>query len=155
MIARVEDLADDVLIHWVRNTPLPEFASTPWCVPPPLKSSRLAIVTTAGLQQRDDDVFSVGEGSYRVLPGDVRADDLLMSHISVNFDRSGFQEDANLDFPIDHLRALVTDGTIGSLADYHYSFMGATDPEDMEAPAKSVADMLRKDRVDSVLLTPV
>ena len=33
--------------------------------------------------------------------------------------------------------------------------MGATDPEDMEAPAKRVAGMLKKDRVDAVLLTPV
>ena len=30
------------------------------------------------------------KGSYRVLPGDISAHDLLMSHISVNFDRSGF-----------------------------------------------------------------
>lgn len=155
MIARVDDLGDAGLAEWIRGVSLPRFASTPWVQPPPLRSLRLAIVTTAGLHRRDDETFEVGERNYRVLPGNLSADDLLMSHISVNFDRSGFHQDANLVFPIDHLRALVAEGIIGSLANYHYSFMGATDPEDMEAPAKRVAGMLKKDRVDAVLLTPV
>lgn len=155
MIARVEDLTDAGLAGWIRGVPLPVFETTPWVEPPPLPSARLAIVTTAGLQKRNDDAFEVGEGGYRILPGDVAAGDLLMSHISVNFDRSGFQEDANLVFPVDHLRTLVADGSLGSLADYHYSFMGASDPEDMAVPAKRVAGMLKKDRVDVVLLTPV
>ena len=49
-----------------------------------------------------------------------------MSHISVNYDRSGFQEDINVVFPIDRLRELEADGTIGSISDFHYSFMGAS-----------------------------
>lgn len=155
MIARVGDLADDGLAHWVMGVPLPEFDSTPWVEPPPLRSLRLAIVTTAGLHRRDDTAFNVGEGSYRVLPGDISAQDLLMSHISVNFDRSGFQKDANLVFPIDHLRAMTKEGSIGSLADFHYSFMGASDPEEMAAPARQIAGLLKNDQVDAVLLTPV
>ena len=155
MIARVEDLEDVGLARWVAGVPLPHFESTPWIEPPALRSLRLAIVTTAGLHRHDDAAFDVGEGSYRVLPGDISAHDLLMSHISVNFDRSGFQEDANLVFPIDHLRAMAAEGRIGSLADFHYSFMGASDPEEMAAPARQIAGMLKNDRVDAVLLTPV
>jgi D-proline reductase (dithiol) PrdB len=155
MIARVEDLEDAGLARWVEGVPLPHFESTPWIEPPELRSLRLAIVTTAGLHRRDDAAFDVGEGSYRVLPGDISAHDLLMSHISVNFDRSGFQEDANLVFPIDHLRAMAAEGSIGSLADFHYSFMGASDPEEMAVPARQIAGMLKNDQVDAVLLTPV
>ena len=155
MIARVEDFEDAGLARWVEAVPLPHFESTPWIEPPELRSLRLAIVTTAGLHRRDDAAFDVGEGSYRVLPGDISAHDLLMSHISVNFDRSGFQEDANLVFPIDHLRAMAAEGSIGSLADFHYSFMGASDPEEMAAPARQIAGMLKNDQVDAVLLTPV
>ena len=155
MIARVENLEDEGLAQWVLGAPLPKFDSTPWVEPPPLRSLRLAIVTTAGLHRRDDTAFSIGEGSYRVLAGEIQARDLLMSHISVNFDRSGFQEDANLVFPIDHLRAMAKEGSIGSLADFHYSFMGASDPEVMAAPAQQIAGLLKNDRVDAVLLTPV
>ena len=52
-----------------------------------------------------------------------------MSHISTNFDRTGFQQDINVVFPVDRLRELAARGTIGSVADFHYSFMGATAPE--------------------------
>ncbi len=49
-----------------------------------------------------------------------------MSHISVNFDRTGFQEDLNVAFPLERLRELHKDGVVGSIADLHYSFMGAS-----------------------------
>ena len=54
-----------------------------------------------------------------------------MSHISVNYDRTGFQEDRNVVFPIDRLRELAAEG-IGSVAIPIISFMGATDPIQME-----------------------
>jgi D-proline reductase (dithiol) PrdB len=37
----------------------------------------------------------------------------------------------NMAFPIDRLRELVEEKVIGSIAEYHYSFMGATPPEQM------------------------
>jgi len=49
----------------------------------------------------------------------------------------------------------VVEGHIGSVADFHYSFMGATDPEKMEPTARHLADLLQKDRVDGLLLVPV
>jgi len=41
------------------------------------------------------------------------------------------------------------------VADYHYSFMGATDPVRMEAAARGLAQIMKNDRVDAVLLVPV
>ena len=37
----------------------------------------------------------------------------------------------------------------------HYSFMGATDPVQMEPYARELAGRLKQDNVDSVLLAPV
>jgi len=73
----------------------------------------------------------------------------------VNYDRTGFQEDRNVVFPIDRLRELVAEGTIGSVAAMHYSFMGATDPIQMEPYARELAGQLKSDQVDAVILSPV
>ena len=79
-----------------------------------------------------------------------------MSHSSVNFDRSGFQEDVNLVFPIDRFRELAEEGVVRSLASNHYSFMGAgLLPEAYAAPARGLAKVLKRDGVDTAFLTPV
>ena len=79
-----------------------------------------------------------------------------MSHSSANFDRSGFVEDVNLVFPLQRFQELLAEQTIGSLADVHYSFMGAgLMPEMYENSAAQVAGLLKKDQVDAVFLTPV
>ena len=122
----------------------------------PLAEKRIALITTAGLHFRDDEAFDFADASFRAIPNDEDADNLVMSHSSVNFDRSGFQEDVNLVFPIDRFKELVADKVIGSLADVHYSFMGAgLSPEVYEKSARSLAGMLKKDKVDAVFLTPV
>jgi D-proline reductase (dithiol) PrdB len=135
----------------------PRFTDHPWVRSAPLERCRIALVTTAGLHRTSDRPFSFVPGTeYRVIPGDTPAAKLVMSHVSVNFDRSGFQADLNVVFPIDRLAELAQEGFIGSVAQYHYSFMGATwPPTRFEAAAKELAGLLKKDRVDAVLLTPV
>ena len=135
----------------------PRFASRPWVKGAALSRRRVAIVTTSGVHRRTDRPFSLIPGTdYRVIPGDTPADELMMSHISVNFDRSGFQQDVNVVFPIDRLRELVRDGVIASVADFHYAFMGAAwPPTRFEPKARELAVLLKKDRVDAVLLSPV
>jgi D-proline reductase (dithiol) PrdB len=120
---------------------------------PPLNQRRVAIVSTAGLHRRDDRPFTLDPGDYyRVIPGDIQANDLVMSHVSTNFDRTGFQQDWNVVFPLDRLRELAREGVIGSVADFHYSFMGVHDPMSVETEARAVARLLKKDRADGVLL---
>ncbi len=133
----------------------PSFDTTPWVEGPPLARRRVAIVSSAGLVVRGERPFRGREADYRVIPGATRADQLLCSHISINFDRTGFQEDWNVIFPLDRLRELAAEGTIGSVGATHYSFMGATDPREMEGAAREVATRLRQDNVDTVLLPPV
>lgn len=139
----------------LKGLPCPVFEKTAWVSGPPLKDRRVAIVTTAGMHRRGEKPFVLGAADYRIIPGDTPAKDLVMSHVSVNYDRSGFQQDLNIVLPIDRLRELADEGFVGSVADYHYSFMGATDPTAMEPTARRLAGMLKQDRVDAVLLVPV
>jgi D-proline reductase (dithiol) PrdB len=133
----------------------PTYEAAPFVAGPPLAKRRVALISSAGLHRRGDRPFGAGASDYRVIPGNSSAGDLVMSHISSNFDRSGFQCDWNVIFPIDRLRELADAGTIGSVADFHYSFMGATDPEKMKPAATELAEQLRGDSVDALVLVPV
>lgn len=114
------------------NLETPEFLDRPFVSGPPLKSRRIAVVTSAGLVRRGEHPFVSGDMDFRVIPADTSPADILMSHVSVNFDRTGFQRDLNVVLPIDRLRELLDEGLIGSVAGNHYSFMGATDPRGMQ-----------------------
>ena len=137
------------------NIPCHQFDSEPWVEGPPLSQRRVAMVSTAGLQQRGDRPFTIGSADYRVIADDIDSADLMMSHISTNFDRSGFEQDVNVMLPLDRLREMAAAGGIGSVARYHYSFMGATDPTLMEDTARHLAGLMKADNVDACLLLPV
>ncbi len=154
-MVRLADLAEGQRKN-AENLPCPAFDTQPWVKGPPLSKRRVAIISTAGLHGRDDRPFTRSAGDlYRVIPSSINAADLVMSHVSANFDRSGFQQDWNVIFPIDLLRDFAKEGTIGSVAEFHYSFMGADDPTRWEQQAGFVASLLKKDKVDAVLLVPV
>jgi D-proline reductase (dithiol) PrdB len=137
------------------NRPCPTFDTAPWVVGPPLNEQKVALISTAGLHRRGDRPFSQGASDYRLITADTPSAELVMSHISTNFDRTGFQQDWNVVFPLDRLRELAEAGEIGHVARYHYSFMGATDPEALEPRARELGQIMRVEGVDSVLLVPV
>lgn len=155
-MARLTDFAEAERGHHLDKIgELPDFGDTPFVAGPPLRARRVAIVTTAGIHGRGDRPFSTAATDYRVIPGDTPPGDLVMSHMSVNFDRTGFQEDLNVAFPLQRLRELAAEGVIGGVADFHYSFMGAAPIRALEPKARELAALLKKDRVDAVVLTPV
>ena len=82
-----------------------------------------------------------------------------LAHYSPNFDRVGWVLDKNVVFPIDRLNELAEDGTIGSVAKTHISFMGAQPDHTLETirldSGPAAAKLLADDEVDLVLLTPV
>ena len=131
------------------------FRESAWTDAPKLNGARVAVVTTAAIHRADDRPFTGHEGDYRIIPGDIDYAGLAMTHSSINFDRSAYQQDVNVCFPLEHLRALADSGEIGSVSDWHYSFMGSTAPERMETAAREVSGMLRGDKVNLVLLIPV
>ncbi len=153
-MVRLSQFEEEERAHLL-NLPCPVFDSAPFVTGITLPQARVAIISTAGLHRRNDRPFVPGESGYRLIPNDTDSNDLVMSHISSNFDRTGYQLDSNLILPIDRLNELVEEGVIGSIATYHYSFMGATDPSQMEGEARALATIMKKDQVDAVLLIPV
>ena len=154
-MVRLTDLHPDDRAN-LTGKQLPRFDPPAFVPAPPLARSRVALVTTAGLHPRGDRVFDMASSEYRAIARETSARDLVMSHTSVNFDRSGFAVDVNVVFPIDRFRELEASGAIGSMADVHYSFMGAyLEPADYAPSARELATLLHGDGVDSVFLTPV
>ena len=138
------------------ETPCPTFNAAPWVTGPPLAQRKVALISTAGLHRRGDRPISPGSPDYRLIPADTRSTELVMSHVSTNYDRTGFQMDWNVAFPLDRLRELAESGAIGGLADYHYSFMGALgDFDGLEARARELAGAMGAEGVDAALLVPV
>ena len=153
-MVRLEQYQEDERRHLL-DLPCPTYDSTPFVTGLAAAQARVAVVSTAGLHRRTDQPFGLGEAGYRVIPKDVAPAELIMSHVSTNFDRTGFQLDVNMVLPLDRLKELSELGVIDSVADYHYSFMGATDPTAMETEARKLAGLLKNDRVNCALLVPV
>ncbi len=120
----------------------------------PAADRRVAIISTAALIHRGDRPFGLGASDYRIIDHDDPRD-LLMTHISANFDRSGFVQDHEVVFPKTRLAEAAADGTIGSVAKYHYTFMGATPPQKMQDAALDVARALIDEGTNTALLVPV
>ena len=134
----------------------PTFETEPWINGPPLNQRRVVLITTAGLHLRIDRPFQMNQPDYyRVIPGDAQDNDLIMSHGASSFDRTGYQRDLNVVFPLERLRELAEEGIIGSIADYHYSFGTPLGVPEYKTVAKELDDLFEKDKVNAVLLFPV
>ena len=153
-VARLDSMTPALRRHYV-DMPCPTFDLSPWVGGAPLARRKVALISTAGLHRRDDRPFGLGAADYRLIPEDTPSTDLVMSHMSTNYDRTGFQQDWNVVFPLDRLREMRASGDIGSLARHHYSFMGATDALALEPQARSLARIMRDEGVDAALLVPV
>ncbi len=133
----------------------------PWTKPAkPLAQAKLALVTTSGIHHKDQPVFNMsdnnGDPSYRELNGETIIDDYQITHDY--YDHSDARKDPNIVFPLERLRELVSEGVLGQLAQTHYAFMGHIDGQHIstlvETTAREVAQKLKQDQVDLVLLTP-
>ena len=140
----------DFLLH----LPCPKINLNAFNKPPPLVESRVALISSAGLRLRDDAPFTEYAVDYRILPKNKQSE-IIQDHMNASHDRTGYLQDLNTIFPLDRLEEMEVDGEIGSVASYHYSFMGATDPIALESQARSLAKIMIKDEVDVVLLCPV
>ena len=127
----------------------------------PLSECRVAVVTTAAFYRPDQDRFDEsvkgGDFSFRVIPFDTDLSTLRIRQKSDAFDAAGLKADKNLALPLDRLRELAREGSIGSVAERHFSFRGSIPAPGrlLAKTAPEVAAMLKEDHVDVVLLTPV
>ena len=153
-MARLEDIPQPTR-DVVQTVPCPNFDTQPFVAGPNLAQRRVALVSSAALIRRGDKPFAFGSAECRFLPASLPASEILLSHVSINFDRAGFQRDLNVVHPIDRLRELTAAGVIGGVAETHYTVMGSTDPAGMVTAADQIAAQLRLEKIESVLLSPV
>jgi D-proline reductase (dithiol) PrdB len=123
----------------------------------PLSECRVALVTTSGVHLRDQEPFNAqaldGDPSYRVIPESVDAQELIVTHN--HYDHSDADRDVNCLFPIDRLRELVTEGTLGAASREHFGFMGFNPrPDRIVKNGNDVADRLVDLGVDVAVLSP-
>ena len=157
---RLETLSE-ILRQILLTFPCLENDTAPWTpMRHDLSHSKLALVTTAGLHLRSDTPFisdpQGGDASYRLLPVTAKAQEIVQSHVSIGFDHTALYRDLNVTWPIERLQELVRQGVVGSLAQQHYSFMGAIrNPRRvMQETGPEVAQRLQDEGVEVVLLTP-
>jgi len=153
-MARIDDLPEPTRTV-VRDLPCTPSPSSPFVSGPALSGRRVALVSSAALVRPGETPFAVGSGEARELPADASAYGLLSSHVSINFDRSGFQVDPDVVFPLRRLRELAAEGAIGSVASRHFTVMGSTDPAVMNQAVDMIVPALQADGCDAVILAPV
>ena len=134
---------------------LPQFDHPPFTPAPDSAQRCVALVSSAGFILRGERPLLARDSGYRELPADTAEGDILCSHVSTNFDRTGFQQDLNVMLPRDRLRELAAAGEIGAAADTHYAFMGATDPAALADKAHELGGKLLALGVNTVVLAPV
>ncbi len=124
----------------------------------PLAESRLAFVSTAGVQPKGtlpfDVVHPVGDYSFRRVPSVAKPEDLEIHQLK--YPTVGANRDLNVIFPIERLRELVAEGVVGGLTTDFFSFIGYNmDPERLERTlAEEIAEAVAADAADIALLAP-
>ncbi len=126
----------------------------------PIRESKIALVTTAGIHHRHQPAFDMtdrnGDPSFREIDGATIGGDFRITHDY--YDHRDADRDINIVFPIQLLRELAAAGCIGGVAERHVSFMGHIVGPHVSAlkarTAPQAAALLAAQGVDSVLLTP-
>ena len=89
----------------------------------PLAESSVALIASGGIYHEGQVAFHhKDDTSYRKIPVDSSTSDLRTSHFA--YDMTSARIDPNVVFPLDALRRLDQDGTIGSLSTHALTFMG-------------------------------
>lgn len=147
--------------RWAKGFDAVSYGDTPWTpFTKDIPDCRVAIVTTAGVHLKVQEPFDMedenGDHTCREIPGDVRDEDLTITH--KYYDHTDADEDINIVFPIGRLREMAARGEIGEVAPRHFGFMGHILGDKLktlvEETAPVVAENLKGDGVEAVLLTP-
>ena len=131
----------------------------------PVNNATVALLTSAGLylkdtqkpfeEERERENPLWGDPTYRVIPRQVRQDQIAASHLHLN--TRDFYIDFNVALPIRRFEELETEGRIGKLAAEHYSFMGYQERSCAEWRQKygpEVAQRLKDAGVSALVLAP-
>jgi len=138
--------------RWVRNEGPSPFAP----VEIPLEDARLALIASGGVYEVGQRAFHYKDDtSFRSIDTDVPSERLRVTHFA--YDLRDARADPNVVFPIDPLRRLVREGSLGSLARTAFTFMGGiySSRRVEEELAPALLERIRALEVDLALLVPV
>lgn len=147
--------------RWVKKSSFIEFDDSPWTpFNGDVSQGRLALITTGGVHLKSQVPFDMkdpaGDPSFREIPSATLPIDLTITHNY--YDHVDADKDVNIVLPIERVKNLKRTGDIGDVNHRHFSFMGhITGPHIdtlMKETAPQVADALKADEVDLVILTP-
>ena len=144
----------------------PSHGPIPWApVAKPLAASKVALLSTAGLSRKGDPPFDMemerrnpmrGDPSWRALRAGSTSASVEVNHLHI--DTGYIRRDLNVALPLDRLRALVDEGSVGALAETHYSTMGYQGNDTSlqeQTSAPEIAARMKSEQVDVALLAPV
>ena len=147
--------------YWDRNYKALEFSNIPWTkLKKPLKECKIVLITTGGIHLKSDKEFDLsdpnGDCTFRRIPCDTNFKDLIITH-KYN-DHHDADRDPNLILPIEVLRELQSEGTVGPSCENHYSFMGHIEEPHLttliQKKSVEVAKEIRQQNADIALLVP-
>ncbi len=137
---------------WVHEPDAP-----PWTpLRKPIAESRLGVVASGGVYAVGQTAFTFKDDTtYRAIPADVDSADLRATHFA--YDLTDARTDINCVFPVDTLRSLVADATVGKLAPHFLTCMGGiySARRVREELAPAVVQRCQDDGVEALLLVPV
>ena len=156
----------DVEKDFVRCKVLPDFewtgfeeATEPHPLAKPMTECKVALVVTAGAylrdsQERFDVRNTLGDDSFRIIPGDAAPEEIALAH--PGYDTKRAMQDLDTVFPYRLLSKLAAQGVIGAAAQRHFSFMGYVPRTErlLWKNAPRVGRLLRDDGVDLAILVP-
>jgi D-proline reductase (dithiol) PrdB len=138
-----------------------ESEEIPWSpLTKPLDRCTMALVTTAGVHQKDQTPFDMldpdGDPTFRTIDNSVSVNNLMITHDY--YDHADADKDMNIVFPLERLQEFAQEGVIGRVADKSYSFMGHIDGPYIHTlinkSSPEIVTCLKADKVNVVLLTP-
>jgi D-proline reductase (dithiol) PrdB len=151
---------------WIRSfIPRGDFTGPiPWTpLAKPLRQATMGLVTSAGISLKTDPPFDMerekreptwGDRSFREIPRHATENDIEVNHLHIN--TAYIQQDINVVLPLARMAEFEEEEIIGRLAPTAYAFYGFQwqSLAFLETAIAPIARKLRRERVETVLLTP-
>jgi len=129
----------------------------------PLSRATVALVTTAGISLKSDPPFDMerekadwtsSDKSFREIPRATTENDIAVNHLHIN--TKYIVQDINVMLPLARMAEFEQEGIIGHLAETAYSYYGFQwqSTEFLKQAIVPIAEKMKQEQVDAVLLTP-
>ena len=152
-IPRTRELYDPLPAYrWTDNREAP----VPWTpLRKPLSECRVALAGSGGVYAEGQEPFHFkDDASMRIIPSNVEVSRLRVAHFG--YPTRDAELDPNCVVPIERMRELAADGTIGELSPRAFTFMGGiySQRRVSEELIPQLIDQVKEDDVDLFYIVP-